>query len=54
MALGSLQDLWHQFLSPAALAALDFTLAPSTWRHYRSSLLRFCDFCWSNDVTFPP
>lgn len=33
---------------------LDVALAPSTWRRYRSSLVRFRDFCWEREIAFPP
>ena len=33
---------------------LDLALAPSTWRRYRGSLLRFRDHCWQEGVSFPP
>ncbi len=33
---------------------LNIALAPSTWRHYCSSLVHFHDFCWEREITFPP
>jgi len=52
-----LQDLGETCTTSWSMEALGMpngALAPSTWWHYQSSLVWFHDYCWQEEITFPP